>query len=109
LQRFEQGQYGRCRRHHCHQMPLLPCGQSSRCGIGGVRVYCVKCRELYYPDSTHRRLDGAAFGPSLPGLLVLAHPAAVQQVMAACKCPGVDGCLGERYEPRIFGFRLHQE
>lgn len=109
---YEQGGYGRCRRWLCHGMAMIPCGESGRCGRGGTRLFCPNCRDLYYPpgllasrlptasgyassSSSHRRLDGAAFGPSLPGLLMLSHPQLFK--------PAAPG----RYEPKIFGFKLH--
>jgi casein kinase II subunit beta len=90
----EEGLFGKCPRHLCHGKLLLPCGESSKCGRAPLRGFCPTCRELYKLDA--KRIDGACYGPSVAGMLMLCYP----QVKAIASSPLT------KYEPRIFGFRL---
>jgi casein kinase II subunit beta len=61
-----------------------------------VKLYCCKCEDLYNPKSTrHASIDGAYFGTSFHNILFQVYPA----MMPAKSL--------RRYEPRVFGFRVH--
>lgn len=94
---WEQAVFGRCRRHHCQGCALLPCGESSLAGRGLLRGLCPKCRELYCLNG-RRKVDGACYGSSVAGMLMLTH--------AGIKAIAKQYTSNAVYEPRIFGFRL---
>lgn len=80
----------------CDQHPLLPVGLSDVSGVKPVKLYCAKCEDIYNPKSSrHACIDGAYFGTSFHGILFQVHPGLVPEKTQA------------RYEPRIFGFRVH--
>lgn len=93
---YQQGRYGKCRRWLCHGHAVIPCGESAHCGRAVCRVYCPHCGELYKVGD--RVVDGAAFGPNIPALVILSY----RQSFPMKALPA------ERraYVPRIFGFRL---
>lgn len=75
---------------------LLPVGIHDKLGESSVKCFCPKCRDLYHPPMVrHRSIDGAAFGSSLPHLLLQRFPE-----MAPVKADN-------SYIPRIYGFRIH--
>ena len=90
----EAGRYGECPRVLCRGKKLLPLGLHDTFGLAPVKCFCPKCCEVYNASSKHSGVDGAAFGTTLPHLLLLRHP-----LMRPA------GAL-ERYTPRIFGFRV---
>lgn len=61
-----------------------------------VKLYCARCEDIYNPKSSrHAQIDGAYFGTSFHNILFQVYPALVPQKSR------------RRYEPRIFGFRVH--
>ena len=61
-----------------------------------VKLYCPKCEDLYNPKSSrHAAIDGAYFGTSFQNILYQVYPALVPEKTTA------------RYEPKVFGFKLH--
>jgi len=71
-------------------------GQHDTPNISAVKLYCAKCEDLYNPKSTrHASIDGAYFGTSFHNILFQVYPA-VQPTKSL-----------RRYEPRVFGFRVH--
>jgi casein kinase II subunit beta len=61
-----------------------------------VKLYCAKCEDLYNPKSSrHATIDGAYFGTSFQNILFQVYPALVPDKSVA------------RYEPRVFGFKVH--
>ena len=61
-----------------------------------VKLYCAKCEDIYNPKSSrHNSIDGAYFGTSFHNILFQVYPALVPPKTQ------------RRYEPRIYGFRVH--
>lgn len=80
----------------CDSQPLLPMGQSDVANTSPVKLYCARCEDLYNPKSTrHALIDGAYFGTSFHNILFQVYPALLPPKSIV------------RYEPRVFGFRLH--
>ena len=81
---------------NCLSHPLLPTGLSDLPNIQSVKLYCGKCEDIYNPKSSrHSNIDGAYFGTSFQNILFQVYPALVPEKSLT------------RYEPRIFGFRVH--
>lgn len=71
-------------------------GQHDQPGQSHVKLYCAKCEDIYNPKSSrHNSIDGAYFGTSFHNILFQVYPA-----MVPAKTQ-------RRYEPRIYGFRVH--
>lgn len=61
-----------------------------------VKLYCAKCEDIYNPKSSrHNSIDGAYFGTSFHNILFQVYPMLLPQKTQ------------RRYEPRIYGFRVH--
>ncbi|KAB8238815.1 casein kinase II, regulatory subunit [Aspergillus alliaceus] len=96
VDKYKKGDFGKCPRVMCEGQPLLPMGQHDIPNMSTVRLYCPKCEDLYNPKSSrHASIDGAYFGASFPSMLFQVYPGLVPE-----KSVG-------RYEPRIYGFRVH--
>lgn len=64
--------------------------------VESVKLYCPKCEDTYNPKSSrHASIDGAYFGTSYHNILFQVYPALVPEKSI------------RRYEPRVFGFRIH--
>ncbi|KXS18200.1 hypothetical protein M427DRAFT_223922 [Gonapodya prolifera JEL478] len=97
VDKFRRAEFGKCPRVLCQQQPVLPCGLSDIPMENSVKVYCPKCEDLYHPPQRrHATIDGSYFGTTLPHLLLQVYPNLV---------PSKNG---ERYVPRIFGFKVHE-
>jgi casein kinase II subunit beta len=95
--KYEKGVYGQCPRVFCRGHPLLPVGMHDRPKRSSVKCFCPKCRDIYHPLTLkHRSIDGAAFGTTLPHLLLQRF-----NDLAPTKPK-------DHYVPRIFGFKLHE-
>lgn len=69
---------------------------SNDLGISTVKAFCPRCGDAYHPRGyASRTLDGAYFGTSFPHLFLLVKPS--YKPLAPEKA----------YEPRIYGFRIH--
>ena len=80
----------------CDAQPLLPMGQSDVSNSSPVKLYCARCEDLYNPKSSrHAVIDGAYFGTSFHNILFQVYPAMLP------------GKSQRRYEPRVFGFKMH--
>lgn len=80
----------------CESQPLLPMGQSDVPNTSPVKLYCARCEDLYNPKSSrHAVIDGAYFGTSFHNILFQVYPAMLPPKTQ------------RRYEPRVFGFRVH--
>lgn len=80
----------------CDGHPLLPVGMHDVPNVSTVRLYCAKCEDVYNPKSSrHASIDGAYFGTSFHSILFQVYPALVPEKSV------------RRYEPRIYGFRVH--
>jgi casein kinase II subunit beta len=61
-----------------------------------VKLFCAKCEDIYNPKSSrHAAIDGAYFGSSFHNILFQVYPALIPEKSR------------KRYEPRIFGFKVH--
>lgn len=64
--------------------------------VQSVKLFCGKCEDLYNPKSSrHSIIDGAYFGTSFQNILYQVYPALIPEKTI------------ERYQPRIFGFKVH--
>ena len=80
----------------CGAHPLLPTGMADLPHVQSVKLYCGKCEDLYNPKSSrHANIDGAYFGTSFQNILFQVYPALVPEKSI------------ERYQPKIFGFKVH--
>lgn len=96
LEKFKKSEFGKCPRVMCGAHPLLPMGQHDSPGLSTVKLWCAKCEDLYNPKSTrHASIDGAYFGTSFHNVLFQVYPAVLPPKSS------------RRYEPRVFGFRVH--
>ncbi len=94
--KYSKGIYGQCPRVFCRGQALIPVGMHDKPGRSLVKCFCYKCRDLYHPIALqHRKIDGVAFGTTLPHLLLQRFPE-----LAVVK-------TSEKYEARIYGFQLH--
>ncbi|KAJ9647847.1 casein kinase 2 regulatory subunit [Coniosporium tulheliwenetii] len=96
LDKFKKADFGKCPRVACDQQALLPMGQHDTPNGSPVKLYCAKCEDIYNPKSSrHATIDGAYFGTSFHNILFQVYPA-----MVPVKTQ-------RRYEPKVFGFRVH--
>lgn len=96
LEKFRNGEFGRCPRVHCNGQAVLPVGLTDVPQQNTVKLFCPKCQDIYFPKNTrHATVDGAYFGTTFPHLLLLQYPDAVPQRAKT------------NYVPKIFGFKLH--
>jgi len=96
MEKYKQGVFGKCPRVICESQHLLPMGQHDTSGKSNVKLYCAKCEDIYNPKSSrHNSIDGAYFGTSFHNILFQVYPTQVPPKTQ------------RRYEPRIYGFRVH--
>ena len=96
MEKYKQGVFGKCPRVICESQHLLPMGQHDTPGVSKVKLYCAKCEDIYNPKSSrHNSIDGAYFGTSFHNILFQVYPTLVPTKTQ------------RRYEPRIYGFRVH--
>ncbi|ORY34874.1 casein kinase II, regulatory subunit [Naematelia encephala] len=128
LEKYRKADFGRCPRVYCYSQPLLPVGLSDIPYQKAVKLYCPRCEDIYSPKSNrHGSIDGAYFGTTFPHMLFMVYP---QMIPAKGQPVGSSGVAevkregpssvgsvstasaatkAERFEPRIFGFRVHEE
>ena len=96
MEKYKAGVFGKCPRVICESQHLLPMGQHDIPNVSFVKLYCAKCEDIYNPKSSrHNSIDGAYFGTSFHNILFQVYPA-LQPTKTQ-----------RRYEPRIYGFRVH--
>ncbi|KAL4796421.1 casein kinase II, regulatory subunit [Aspergillus venezuelensis] len=96
VDKYKKGDFGKCPRVMCEGHPLLPTGQNDNPNQSTVRLYCSKCEDIYNPKSSrHASIDGAYFGTSFTSMLFQVYPTLMPEKSI------------RRYEPRIYGFRVH--
>jgi casein kinase II subunit beta len=70
----ERGVFGTCPRVLCRAQQLLPVGLHDISGRDSLKGFCPRCSDVYHLGIRCRHVDGAAFGTSLPHLLLLRFP-----------------------------------
>ena len=95
--KYQNYDFGRCHRVHCHGQPMLPVGQSDLPNVTTVNLFCPKCKDIYFPQKAGEgNIDGAYFGTSFPHVFLMRYPSEVPDPPQSS------------YEPRVYGFRLHK-
>ncbi len=95
LAKYEVGTFGVCPRVLCQDTKLLPIGISDLPGMGGVKLFCPHCEDVYSPKSArHGNVDGAYFGTTFAHMFLQSYPELVP-----AKSP-------QKYVPKIFGFKI---
>ena len=96
VEKYKKSDFGRCPRVLCEGQSLLPMSLTDNPGVKSVKLFCSRCEDIYNPKSSrHAAIDGAYFGTSFHNILFQVYPALVPQKSR------------RRYEPRVFGFRVH--
>lgn len=96
VDKFKKADFGRCPRVLCESQALLPFGPNDVPHQKSVKLFCAKCEDIYNPKSSrHAAIDGAYFGSSFHNILFQVYPALVPTKSR------------RRYEPKVFGFRVH--
>lgn len=102
--KYQDAEFGTCPRVCCQGQHCLPVGMSDQQRSYPVNVYCPRCQEIYYPRSTKQAgLDGAYFGTTFAHMFLLTYPDLIPK-----KAPAAT-LNSERYIPKIYGFRIHQD
>ncbi|EKC98454.1 hypothetical protein A1Q2_07242 [Trichosporon asahii var. asahii CBS 8904] len=124
LESSSKGDFGRCPRVYCYGQNLLPVGLTDIPYQKAVKLYCPRCEDIYSPKSNrHGSIDGAYFGTTFPHMLFMAYPQMIpskgqpssdREMRREPVGPGgvssaAAALKAERYEPKIFGFRVHEE
>lgn len=109
---------------YCYGQNLLPVGLTDIPYQKAVKLYCPRCEDIYSPKSNrHGSIDGAYFGTTFPHMLFMAYPQMIpskgqpssdREMRREPVGPGgvssaAAALKAERYEPKIFGFRVHEE
>jgi casein kinase II subunit beta len=69
-----QGRFGTCPKVFCEQSNAIPIGLSNTPKTSRVKIYCPRCKEVYFPKRKGTDVDGAYFGSSFPLILLQAYP-----------------------------------
>ena len=97
LEKYKAVHFGRCPRVFCGGQPALPVGQGDLPRTHTVKLFCSKCKDIFYPRSSRQaNIDGAYFGTTFPHLLLMTYPH-----LRATAQPTA-------YVPKIFGFKVHR-
>jgi casein kinase II subunit beta len=97
MEKYRVGQFGKCPRAFCQSQLVLPVGLSDQLAIHSVKLYCPRCEDVYQPRSSrYHYIDGAFFGTTFPHMFFQVYPQLVPIK------------TGERYVPKIFGFKVHE-
>ena len=104
-ERFDQHAFGNCPRYFCHNQQLLPIGLSALPDKETVKVYCLKCQDIYVPQTQkHSKMDGVAFGPSFAHFFV-------RTVLYSNEIKAVENRRGshdwQQFVPKLYGFRIY--
>lgn len=101
--KWQDGLYGECPRAFCNRQAMLPIGLSNLSCNFDLAGYCIKCQDVYKLSSKFSRIDGCAFGPSFPHFLIKNMEGEFKKHWEIWSKEE-----WKVYEPRIFGFKLHQ-
>ena len=94
-ERYRRKEFGVCPRYLCNNHPVLPIGLSDLAGVGSVKQFCPNCQDIYMVHKKYGQIDGCYFTTTMAHLVLLVYPSLVP-----------DRNL-KRYEPRVFGFKVH--
>ncbi|KAJ3402454.1 casein kinase 2 regulatory subunit [Chytriomyces hyalinus] len=136
--RLADAEFGACPREGCGGAPVVPCGRSDQPSVDTVKMFCVRCCDLYHPrEAKFQHIDGAAFGTTFPHLLYNTYPQLVPPVLSGTTSSATSTTTPSSatstaitptnndsedpqpilhprlpnyrvFVPRIFGFRLHE-
>ncbi|KAJ3026532.1 UNVERIFIED_CONTAM: casein kinase 2 regulatory subunit [Siphonaria sp. JEL0065] len=126
--RLAEAEFGACPREGCGGAPVLPCGRSDQPSVDTVKMYCVRCCDLYHPrEAKFQNIDGAFFGTTFPHLLYNTYPHLAPPVItpssrttptnAAPSSTDAEDPQPNQlprlpnyhiYVPRVFGFKLSE-
>ncbi|KAJ3133529.1 casein kinase 2 regulatory subunit [Physocladia obscura] len=130
--RLVDADFGACPREGCGGAPVLPCGRSDQPSVDTVKMFCVRCCDLYHPrEARFQNIDGAFFGTTFPHLFYNTYPQLIPPVITPIKSAseataasttktedgGDDNAQPiaptklpnyRLYVPRLFGFRLSE-
>lgn len=82
----------------CQKHAVLPIGLSDVPHSAPVKIFCMKCEDVYNPPlARFATIDGAYFGTSFPFLLFQAYPHLIPNKIAP-----------DRFVPAMFGFKIHE-
>lgn len=98
-EKYTAGVFGRCPRVFCESQLMLPVGQTDIPGQTLVKLFCLRCQDLYYPKAIHASctdIDGAYFGTTFPHLFPHIFPECLPSPPK------------HTYVPRVFGFKVHK-
>ena len=63
LAKYKAIHFGRCPRVMCSGQPVLPMGQSDLPRVHTTKIFCPRCKDIYFPRSSRQaNVDGAYFG-----------------------------------------------
>lgn len=97
-ERYVAGDFGVCPRILCEGTNVVPAGVTDIPGQHAMKLFCPKCKDLFYPASTKfHGVDGCAWGSSFASLFFLTFPHLLPDLL---DCP-------EDYVPKVYGFALH--
>jgi casein kinase II subunit beta len=71
--KYLQKGFGECPRMLCRGQPVLPMGFTDDPKHGTVKLFCLKCQDVYNCGPGHRHIDGAFFGPTFPNLFYMTY------------------------------------
>ncbi|ORY37795.1 hypothetical protein BCR33DRAFT_721288 [Rhizoclosmatium globosum] len=127
--RLAEAEFGACPREGCGGAPVLPCGRSDQPSVDTVKMFCVRCCDLYHPrEAKFQNIDGAFFGTTFPHLLYNTYPQLIPPVLTPSRNsasspqqqqvtdpdepqPNQLSRLPNYrvYVPRIFGFKVSEK
>ncbi|KAI9336112.1 casein kinase II, regulatory subunit [Obelidium mucronatum] len=126
--RLAEAEFGACPREGCGGAPVLPCGRSDQPSVDTVKMFCVRCCDLYHPrEAKFQNIDGAFFGTTFPHLLYNTYPNLVPPVITPPSTTRTSSNTPNQqeaddpqpnlpprlpnyrvYVPRVFGFKLSE-
>ncbi|KAJ3235916.1 casein kinase 2 regulatory subunit [Chytriomyces hyalinus] len=81
--RLVDAEFGACPREGCGGAPVLPCGRSDQPSVDTVKMFCVRCCDLYHPrEAKFQHIDGASFGTTFPHLLYNTYPQLIPPLLS---------------------------
>ncbi|KAJ3241788.1 casein kinase 2 regulatory subunit [Chytriomyces hyalinus] len=133
--RLVDAEFGACPREGCGGAPVLPCGRSDQPSVDTVKMFCIRCCDLYHPrEAKFQHIDGASFGTTFPHLLYNTYPQLIPPLHSTSSSSGAPSSATSNatatnasnvsddsqpvslprlpsyrvFRPRIFGFRLSE-